>query len=220
MSVSSPIRIVIADDHPIILVGLRNLIEAEADLDLVGEATTGLAALKIIADVKPDVAVLDISMPALNGIVLIRRLVSKQKDIRVLVLTSHENEAHAKQALEAGARGYILKKSVAPNLIPAIRAVFTGGLYVDPNIAERVFGDAAKVGGSTLVTGQTSLTDRERDVLKQTALGLANKEIAQQLGIGVKSVETYKARGTEKIGIKTRAELVRYAAAQGWFADV
>ena len=215
------IRIAIADDHPIVLVGLRNLIQSENSFELVGEAESGITALKIILSTKPDVAVLDISMPKLNGIALMRRLAVERKTTRVLVLTSHENEAYAKQAFEAGARGYILKKSVAANLIPAIRAVYTGGLYVDPNIAERVFGDIAKTSANAkTLQGHTSLTDRERDVLKQTALGLANKEIAQQLGIGVKSIETYKARGIEKLGLKTRAELVQYAIAQGWFTEL
>ena len=211
------IRIVLADDHPIVLDGLRNLIRAEPDFELVGEATSGLGALKIIREQRPHVAVLDISMPELNGILLGRRLASEMPGLRLLVLTLHEDRAYLNQALEAGVRGYVLKRSAVENLVQAIRAVMVGGLYIDPAIVGRVFESkqinrrlAARKGVSP------ALTDREADVLKMAALGFTNKEIASRLDVGVKSIETYKARGLEKLGLKTRAELVRYASGQGW----
>ena len=211
------IRIVLADDHPIVLDGLRNLIRAEPDFALVGEAASGLSALKIIREQRPDVAVLDISMPELNGIVLCRRLAGEMPALRLLVLTLHEDRAYLNQALEAGVRGYVLKRSAVENLVQAIRAVMVGGLYIDPAIVGRVFESkqinkrlAARKGVSP------ALTDREADVLKMAALGFTNKEIASRLDVGVKSIETYKARGLEKLGLKTRAELVRYASGQGW----
>ena len=211
------IRIVLADDHPIVLDGLRNLIRAEPDFELVGEATSGLGALKIIREQRPDVAVLDISMPELNGILLGRRLASEMPALRLLILTLHEDRAYLNQALEAGVRGYVLKRSAVENLVQAIRAVMVGGLYIDPAIVGRVFESkqinrrlAARKGVSP------ALTDREADVLKMAALGFTNKEIASRLDVGVKSIETYKARGLEKLGLKTRAELVRYASGQGW----
>ena len=214
---SGKIRIVLADDHPIVLDGLRNLIRAEADFELIGEAASGLAALKVIRDRRPHVAVLDISMPELNGIVLSRRLAGEMPDLRLLVLTLHEDRAYLNQALEAGVRGYVLKRSAVENLVQAIRAVMVGGLYIDPAIVGRVFDGrraskrlAAKNGVSP------SLTDREAEVLKMAALGFTNKEIALRLDVGVKSIETYKARGLDKLGLKTRAELVRYASGQGW----
>lgn len=214
-------RIVLADDHPIVLNGLRNLIAAERDLELVGEASSGLAALKMIREQRPDVAVVDISMPELNGILVGRRLASEMPSVRLLVLTLHENRAYLKQALDAGIRGYVLKRSAAANLIQAIRAVAIGGLYVDPAIANRLFDAGPKRAGRQKGGGGVpDLTDREAEVLKLVALGLTNKEIARQLDIGVKSVETYRARGSEKIGLQTRAELVRYASAQGWLADL
>ena len=210
-------RIVLADDHPIVLDGLRNLVRAEDDFELVGEAVSGFSALKLIRERRPDVAVLDISMPELNGIVLSRRLADEMPDIRLLILTLHEDRAYLNQALEAGVRGYVLKRSAVENLVQAIRAVMVGGLYIDPAIVRRVFDDnksskklAAKKGVFP------ALTDREADVLKMAALGFTNKEIASRLDVGVKSVETYKARGLEKVGLKTRAELVRYASGQGW----
>ncbi len=211
------IRIVLADDHPIVLDGLRNLIRAEPDFELVGEASSGLAALKIIREQRPDVAVLDISMPELNGIMLSRRLATDMPALKLLVLTLHEDRAYLNQALEAGVRGYVLKRSAVENLVQAVRAVLVGGLYIDPAIVGRVFESkqvnkrlAARKGVSP------ALTDREADVLKMAALGFTNKEIASRLDVGVKSIETYKARGLEKLGLKTRAELVRYASGQGW----
>ena len=211
------IRIVLADDHPIVLDGLRNLIRAEPDFELVGEAASGLSALKIIREQRPDVAVLDISMPELNGIVLSRRLAGEMPGLRLLVLTLHEDRAYLNQALEAGVRGYVLKRSAVENLVQAIRAVMVGGLYIDPAIVGRVF--ESKQVNKRLAARKgvaPALTDREADVLKMAALGFTNKEIASRLDVGVKSIETYKARGLEKLGLKTRAELVRYASGQGW----
>ena len=211
------IRIVLADDHPIVLDGLRNLIRAEPDFELVGEAASGLTALKIIREQRPDVAVLDISMPELNGIMLSRRLASDMPELRLLVLTLHEDRAYLNQALEAGVRGYVLKRSAVENLVQAIRAVLVGGLYIDPAIVGRVF-DAKQVNKRLAARKGVApaLTDREADVLKMASLGFTNKEIASRLDVGVKSIETYKARGLEKLGLKTRAELVRYASGQGW----
>ena len=210
-------RIVLADDHPIVLDGLRNLIRAESDFDLVGEAASGLAALKIIREKCPDVAVLDISMPELNGIVLSRRLAGEMPALRILVLTLHEDRAYLNQALEAGVRGYVLKRSAVENLVQAIRAVIVGGVYVDPAIVGRLLdGKRAHVRPSANKSVAPALTEREAEVLKMAALGFTNKEIASRLDVGVKSVETYKARGLEKLGLKTRAELVRYASTEGW----
>jgi DNA-binding NarL/FixJ family response regulator len=211
------VRIVLADDHPIVLDGLRNLVRAEADFELVGEAVSGLAALKIIREHQPDVAVLDISMPELNGIMLSRRLAADMPELKLLVLTLHEDRAYLNQALEAGVRGYVLKRSAVENLVQAIRAVMVGGLYIDPAIVGRVF-DAKQVNKRLAARKGVApaLTDREADVLKLASLGFTNKEIAARLDVGVKSIETYKARGLEKLGLKTRAELVRYASGQGW----
>lgn len=214
---TAKIRIVLADDHPIVLDGLRNLIGAEADFALVGEAASGLAALKIIRERRPDVAVLDISMPELNGITLSRRLAGEMPDVRLLVLTLHEDRAYLNQALEAGVRGYVLKRSAVENLVQAIRAVMAGGCYVDPAIADRVV-DGKRPGKRAAAKrgAVPCLTERETEVLRMAALGFTNKEIAARLDVGIKSIETYKARGLDKLGLKTRAELVRYASGQGW----
>lgn len=215
---SGKTRIVLADEDPIVLNGLRNLIATEGDLDLIGEATNGAVALAIIRERQPDVAIVDIFMPGLNGIVLTRRLASELPSVGVLVLTLHEDRGFVRQVFDAGARGYVLKRSASQYLVQAVRAVAAGSLYVDPAIASRIFDVTSKHAGRS---GNThgELTEREAEVLKLVALGFTNKEIAHQLGVGVKSVETYKARGTEKLGLKTRAALVRYAARQGWLTD-
>jgi DNA-binding NarL/FixJ family response regulator len=210
-------RIVLADDHPIVLDGMRNLIQVEKDFELVGEAASGLAALKIIRDQKPDVAVLDISMPEINGIVLCRRLGGEAPELKVVILSLHEDRAYLNLALDAGARGYILKTSAVENLVNGIRAITLGGTYLDPAIAHRALsGKRAAPKSAAHGRAAPALTEREAEVLKMAALGFTNKEIASRLDVGVKSVETYKARGLEKLGLKTRAELVRYASAQEW----
>lgn len=213
--------IALCDDHPIVLNGLRNLIESEQDFEIAGTATDGLAALKLITDKHPDIALIDISMPELNGIALARRLADQAPDSRVVVLTVYEDRAFLKQALDAGVRGYLLKRSAAESLIQALRAVLTGGIYVDPAIADRVFiNNTPRQGRGGDKPLMPALTERESEVLKLTALGFTNKETARRLDIGVKSVETYKARGLEKLGLSTRAELVRYASAEGWLANL
>lgn len=218
---SKRIRITLCDDHPIVLAGLRNLLAAEPDFEIVGTAASGLAALKLILEFKPDVALIDISMPELNGIVLARRLAEEAPSVRVMVLTLHEDRAYLKQALDAGVRGYLLKRTASESLVQAVRAVVTGGLYVDPAMANRVLPKSAQHKGWQEVRSMIpDLTEREAEVLKLAALGFTNKETARRLDVGVKSVETYKARGLEKLGLNTRAELVRYAAAQGWLADI
>ena len=214
-------RIVLADDHPIVMEGLRNLIAAQPDLDLVGEATSGLKALKLIQQEIPDIAVIDISMPEMNGIVLSRKLSTELPTVRVIILTLHEERAFLKQAMATGVRGYILKRSAAENLIQAIRAVWANGLYVDPAIAARMFDERAQQpGGNKPVDASSALTSREAEVLRCCALGFTNKEIAAQFDVSAKTIETQKARGSIKLGIKTRAELVRYASAQGWLDDI
>ncbi|HLQ88461.1 MAG TPA: response regulator transcription factor [Xanthobacteraceae bacterium] len=211
-----PTRITLCDDHPIVLAGLRNLLTAESDFVIVGEATNGMAALKLIQEVHPDVAILDDSMPELNGIAAARQLATDCPSVKILILTFHEDRAHLKQALGAGVAGYALKRSAAEHLVHAIRAVLAGGLYVDPAVASRMF-ETSTGQRTTLPEAMPQLTEREVEALKLTAQGFTNKEAGRQLGIGEKSVETYKARGMEKLALKTRAELVRYAAGQGWF---
>lgn len=212
-------RIVLADDHPIFLAGLRNLICSEDDLDVIGEASTGQGALRLITERKPDLAILDVSMPDLNGIALSRKIGAEMPSVRIMILTLHEDRSYLGQALQAGARGYLLKRSAAENLVQAIRAVNTGGLYVDPAIAGRFFGPNERRGAEHPVT-VPELTARETETLKYIAVGETNKEIARRLDVSVKTVETFKSRAATKLGLKTRADIVRYAVHEGWLTDV
>ncbi|HEY4775844.1 MAG TPA: response regulator transcription factor [Xanthobacteraceae bacterium] len=214
------IRIVLVDDHPVVLAGLRHLVGGEEDFEVLGEATSGLGGLKIIRESRPDVAVIDISLPELNGVALTRRLAAECPAIRVLILTFREERAYVTESIQAGARGYVLKRSAPERLVQAIRAVFLGVPFIDPAIAGEGLGSrktpAARRGAPSTLPG---LTDRETEVLRLSALGYTNKEIAARIGVGVKSIETYKSRASEKLGLRTRAEIVRYASARGWLAD-
>jgi len=212
-------RIVLADDHPIVLTGLRNLIESESDFAVVGEATSGPEALKVIRDARPDIAIIDISMPGMSGIVLTRRLSEEAKDTKILVLTLHEDRAYLRQALDAGARGYVVKRSAAANLVSAVRSVIAGGIYIDPAIVNRVL-SRSPASNRVPLPEIRDLTDRETEVLKLSSLGLTNKEISHRIGVGVKSVETFKSRGLAKLEIQSRADLLRYASQVGWLADI
>jgi len=215
------IRVVIADDHPVVLAGLRMLIRAEADLEIVGEAASGPEALQLTRTSVPDIAIVDISLPHMNGILLARQLTADCPSIGIIVLTQHEDRVHLSQALDAGARGYVLKKSAAQCLVNAIRGVLVGGLYVDPAMAAYLFSTSGnpppfRAAGKL----SSSLTPRETEVLKLVATGLTAKEIAGRLDLSLSSIETYKTRAADKLSIKGRAEIVRYASAQGWLASV
>ena len=211
-------RIVLADDHPIVLAGLRMLVESDRNLELAAEARSGQEALDLILTLKPDVAVLDISMPQINGVTLARRLTQECPSVKLIALTSHEDRSYLDQALGAGVRGYVLKKSAPACLLDAIRGVLVGGLYVDPAIAADVF-PASRSKRRTAGGGANALTEREAEVLKLVALGLTNKEVASRLDVSAKSVETYRARGAAKIRAKSRSDIVRYASLRGWLSD-
>ena len=216
----SKIKIVLADDHPIFLAGLRNVISSVEGLELTGETTNGLAALNLIFQKRPDVAILDISMPGLNGIEIARRIGDQCPSVRVLALTLHEDRAFVTQAVQAGVRGYLLKRSAAECLTSAISAVHRGEMYIDPALTSSDIGTAKSVAPGPSFQSAVPLTDREVEVLRAVALGFTNKEISGRLDVSVKSVETYRARAAEKLGLRTRADIVRFASAHGWFADI
>lgn len=218
---SEKTRVVLADDHPIVLAGLRNLIESVTDLELVGEGDSGQSALKLIRENLPDVAIVDISMPEINGIALTRRLTQECPTVRIVILTLYEERSFLKQALAAGARGYVLKRSAAENLVLAIRAVSTGEVYVDPSLGDGGRDSIAiQSNGASRIGNVLGLTEREASVLRYSARGLTIKEIAARLELSAKTVETYKLRASEKLDLSTRAEIVRFASAQGWLEDI
>jgi DNA-binding NarL/FixJ family response regulator len=216
------IRVALADDHPVVLAGIKALLQEAAEIKLVGEATTGSEALQMISEHLPDVAVIDISMPDLNGVDLAVRLAESCPQVKLLALTVHEDRAYVQPLLKAGARGYLLKRSAAEDLVRAIRAIAAGGIYLDPAIADRALSDAARGNrsDSARLGDQETLSQREGEVLRLTAQGHSNKEIAARLDVSIKTVETYKTRAAEKLGLRTRADIVRYGASHGWLLDL
>jgi DNA-binding NarL/FixJ family response regulator len=214
----SRVRVALADDHPVVLAGIKALLQGAPEVALVGEATTGMAALRLIVETSPDVAVIDISLPDLNGLELARRLAEACPGVRLLALTVHEDRAYVQPLLQAGARGYLLKRSAAEDLVRAIRAVAAGGVYLDPAVADKALPEPERRGSAA--PDAEPLSQREQEVLRLTAQGFSNKEIAGRLDVSGKTVETYKARGVDKLGLRTRADIVRYAVSRGWLNEL
>jgi two-component system response regulator NreC len=205
------IRLVVADDHAILRSGLRMLINAQLDMEVVGEAEDGVEAVQVIQRVNPDVAILDVTMPKSGGLDAIKEIVARNRSIRILLLTMHEEPAYLRTALAAGAAGYVLKKSVDADLLSAIRAVHKGRTYVDSELAEVLVRDAFSKDDRAGSAPNNVLSERELQVLKLVAEGFSSREIAEQIYISTKTVETYRARFAEKLGLKSRAQIVRYA---------
>lgn len=214
----TPLRIVLADDHPILVAGLKALLEATPGMSLVGDAATGAGALELVRVKQPDIAIIDISLPDMTGVVLAAQLAFDCPSVRMLALTAHEDRTYVQAMLAAGARGYLLKRSASDELARAIKTVADGEIYLDPAIASLVSSRARDRTSPAL--SETKLSAREENVLRGTARGLSNKEIAARLEISTKTVETYRARATEKLGLRTRSDIVRFGAAQGWLHDL
>jgi DNA-binding NarL/FixJ family response regulator len=212
------IRILLADDHGVVREGIKALINAQPGMEVVGEAGDGREALDMAAQLDPDVIVTDVSMPAMNGAQLTVELREKRPGQKVVALTVHEDQAYLRQFLEAGAVGYVLKRAAAAELVQAVRAVAAGGTYLDPSLAggviRRFVNRRESPGGEA-----EELSDREAEVVRLIALGYSNKEIAARLGLSVKTIETYKSRSMEKLGIHSRVEIVRFAARRGWLTE-
>jgi DNA-binding NarL/FixJ family response regulator len=207
----------IADDHAILRAGLTMLVNTQADMEVVSEAADGATAVQAATDTKPDVALLDLSMPRVGGMEALREMARRCRGTRVLVLTMHEDPAYLRSALAAGASGYLLKKAVDSELIAAIRAVDRGGTFVDPRLADVLVQDVlAKRGrGTDPKRPVRILSDRELQVLRLVALGYTSAQIAQRIHVGVKTVETYRARVAEKLGLRTRRDVIRFAMQMG-----
>lgn len=216
------IRVVIADDHAMVREGLRALVDAQPDLRVVGEAADGAEAIAQVRDLRPDVVLLDLSMPGMGGAESAARITNETPSVKVLALTMHEERGYVSRLLRAGAAGYVLKRTVSSELVRAIHVVSGGGTYVDPSLAGTLFVDrpvrAAPPGDERRVAAE--LTRRETDVLQLVARGHSNKEIASALEISVKTVETHKANGMTKLGLPSRAALVRFAMDEGWLDDL
>lgn len=219
---ASPIRVVIADDHAIVREGLRSLVEAHPGFDVVGEAADGQQAWQCACELTPDVLVLDLSMPGVGGAEAAERISRECPSVRVLALTMHEERGYVSRLLRAGAAGYLLKRTASSELVRAIRTVAAGGTYVDPSLAGALLADTshrAARGGADGASRLGELTARETEVLRLVARGHSNKEIAAALEISVKTVETHKANAMTKLGLRTRAAVVRFAMDEGWLND-
>jgi DNA-binding NarL/FixJ family response regulator len=207
------IRVFLVDDHQIVRSGLRALIDAEEDMSVVGEAADGLAGLNGAADLQPDVVVMDLAMPGLGGIEATQRLTPLSPHTKVLALTAHDERDYIELVMAAGASGYVLKRSAADDLVRAIRALASGGVYLDPAMAATAVAPLRR-SSNAAVAGR--LSEREAEVLRSIAEGHAVKDIAATLAISTRTLETYRARAMEKLGLKTRADIVRYALQRGW----
>jgi DNA-binding NarL/FixJ family response regulator len=210
------LRIFLADDHTVMRAGLKSLVNAQADMDVIGEADNGRLTLQRVRELQPDVLILDISMPDLNGIQVTERLKRTCQKTVVLVLTAHDDNGYLRQLLEVGASGYVLKKAAAEELINAIRVVAAGGVYLDPSLARKVVGGYLNNRRLRGKPQSNDLSEREAEVLRLVAWGYTNKEVGAYLRISVKTVETHKANIMQKLDLKSRVEMVRYSLRQGW----
>jgi two-component system, NarL family, response regulator NreC len=214
----SAVRVLLADDHELVRAGLRALIDATPDLRVVGEASDGDEAVARAHELRPDVVVTDVTMPGMDGAAATERIVRECPGVRVIALTAHDDRGHLNRLLSAGASGYVLKRAAADELVRAIRTVAGGSTYVDPILAGAMLQKAAQPFRRESEGNGDSLSAREEEVLRRVAWGETNKEIAGQLGISTKTVETYKARIHQKLGLRSRTDMVHYALQQGWLS--
>lgn len=213
----SRVRILLADDHAMLRDGLSILLNGQPDLEVIAQASTGRQAMQLARECAPDVAVVDISMPDVAGMEAAQQIVTNSPATRVIALSRHADPAYARRMLRAGISGYVLKRSAAEVLIRAIRIVAQGGRYVEPEFAEALQPMVA-CGLRVQRPGGPRLSFREEEVLRSIAWGLSNKEIAAELGLSIKTVESYKASAVEKLRLNSRADIVRYAVRSRWLA--
>lgn len=217
---SSPIRVLLADDHSLVRTGLRVLLSAQPDITVVGEAGDAEETVRQALALQPDVVVLDIAMPGGGGLEAARRISESRRPIRILVLTAHGEAQYLLPVLRAGGSGYLLKSGAAEDLVQAIRAVHRGEAYLPPPAATLLVRDyLRRVEGHAADTELSALSPREREVLRLTAEGYDSREIGERLFLSSKTVETYRQRGMEKLGLHHRADLVRYALRNGLLSD-
>ncbi|HEX7998420.1 MAG TPA: response regulator transcription factor [Pyrinomonadaceae bacterium] len=216
---TNKLRVFLADDHAVLREGLKMLVNAQADMECVGEASDGRAAVQGVSELLPDVAVLDVSMPELNGLKATKRIRQCCPEAKILTLTRHTDDGYLQQLLKAGVNGYVLKQSASAVLLSAIRAVASGQTFLDPALTSKVVGSYVAKSASKGITPQNEPSAREREVLRMIAWGYSNKEIAARLDLSVKTVEVHKANAMRKLCMTSRIDIVRYAILQGWLQD-
>ncbi len=210
------IRVFLADDHLILREGIRALLEKVSDIEMVGEAGDGAEAVAKVEQLVPDVVLMDITMPGLNGLEATRQIKQKNPQVKVLILTMHETNQYLSQMLQAGASGYVVKTTATSELISAIRAVHQGDVYLYPSITRMLVEDyLQRVKGGEEKTSYEGLTSREREILMYIAEDRKNKEIADLLGISVRTVQAHRTNLMDKLGAHDRTELVKYAISKG-----
>ena len=211
------LRILLADDHETVREGLKALLNAQPDMEVVGEAVDGIAAVERTAAINPDIVIMDISMPRLNGLRATEAIRERCPQVKVLTLTRHADQGYLQQLVRAGAAGYVLKQSRAAEVLRAIRALATGNTYLDTQLTRHPPEPPKRVDGATSL--RSTLSKREEEVLRLVALGYSNKEIATRLALSVKTVETHKANAAQKLGLRSRIDVVRFGMLQGWLQD-
>ncbi len=209
------VTLILADDHDVVRLGLRRLLEVEADLNVVGEASDGLQVLPMVERLRPDILVLDLVMPGLNGLEVVRQVKKRVPKTHVIVLSMHANEAYVFEALRNGAVAYVLKGSNGSELVQAIRSVLAGQRYLSPPLSERAIQTYIEKAEGVALDAYDRLTSREREVLQLAAEGHANAEIADRLFISRRTVETHRANVFQKLGLRTQTDLVRFALRRG-----
>ena len=207
--------IVLADDHHVVRKGMRAVLEAEPDFNLVGEASDGLETVQLAEHLRPDVLVLDLMMPGLNGIEVARQVGKRSPQTRVLILSMHANEDYVLEALRNGATGYVLKDTGMAELVKAVREVAAGRRYLSPVLAERAIDAYVRQTQESTLDRYETLTDREREVLHLAAEGLANAEVADRLSISPRTAESHRSNMMRKLGLRTQTDLVLYALRRG-----
>ena len=214
----SKLRILLADDHETVREGLKTILNAQTDMEVIGEAPDGRSAVERTSLLHPDIVIVDVSMPGMNGLRATQAIKETCPTVKVLTLTRHTEEGYLQQLMRAGASGYVLKQSRATEVLQAIRAVATGATYLDPHL-DRPPGKAGTPVPPRTGPSRSALSQREEEVLRLVAWGYSNKEIASQLNLSVKTIETHKANAAQKLGLTNRIEIVSFAILQGWLRD-
>lgn len=217
---SNKIKVLLAEDHKTVREGLKMIINAQDDMTVIGETGNGREAISLAQELTPDIVVMDISMPELNGLIATAKLKRIAPGIKILTLTRHTDDAYLQELIQAGVNGYVLKQSPATELLRAIRVIAMGGSYLDTEVTGKVLANYTERG--LKLRGDTrgiKLTVRESEVLRHIALGYSNREIAEKMNISVKTIEAHKANALKKLDMGSRREIMSYAILQGWMGE-